>query len=45
MKHLIDGDSSSNVGGWGFCSSTGIDAQPYFRVFNMDIQAKNMTHK
>ncbi|AJU12820.1 photolyase [Saccharomyces cerevisiae RM11-1a] len=40
MKHLIDGDSSSNVGGWGFCSSTGIDAQPYFRVFNMDIQAK-----
>ncbi|CAI4052438.1 deoxyribodipyrimidine photo-lyase PHR1 SKDI_15G5200 [Saccharomyces kudriavzevii IFO 1802] len=40
MKHLIDGDSSSNTGGWGFCSSTGIDAQPYFRVFNMDIQTK-----
>ncbi|CAI4036656.1 hypothetical protein SMKI_15G5070 [Saccharomyces mikatae IFO 1815] len=40
MKHLVDGDSSSNTGGWGFCSSTGIDAQPYFRVFNMDIQTK-----
>ncbi|KOG99882.1 deoxyribodipyrimidine photo-lyase PHR1 DI49_1326 [Saccharomyces eubayanus] len=39
-KHLIDCDLSSNIGGWGFCSSTGIDAQPYFRVFNMDLQAK-----
>ncbi|EJS41560.1 phr1p [Saccharomyces arboricola H-6] len=45
MKHLIDGDPSSNTGGWGFCSSTGIDAQPYFRVFNMDIQTKKYDPK
>lgn len=39
-KHLIDCDLASNVGGWGFCSSTGIDAQPYFRVFNMERQSQ-----
>lgn len=39
-KHLIDFDLTSNVGGWGFCSSTGIDSQPYFRIFNMELQSK-----
>lgn len=39
-KHLIDFDLASNVGGWGFCSSTGIDSQPYFRIFNMELQSK-----
>lgn len=39
-RHLRDYDLSSNVGGWGFCSSTGIDAQPYFRIFNMELQSK-----
>lgn len=39
-KHLIDFDLASNVGGWGFCSSTGIDAQPYFRILNMELQSK-----
>lgn len=34
MKHLIDGDFASNNGGWGFSSSCGVDAQPYFRIFN-----------
>ncbi|KAJ5141052.1 hypothetical protein N7526_002047 [Penicillium atrosanguineum] len=34
MEHLIDGDFASNHGGWGFGSSTGVDPQPYFRVFN-----------
>lgn len=33
MKHLIDGDFASNNGGWGFSASTGIDPQPYFRIF------------
>jgi deoxyribodipyrimidine photo-lyase len=33
-SHLIDYDPSSNNGGWQFCSSTGVDAQPYFRIFN-----------
>lgn len=39
-KHLIDYDTASNVGGWGFCASTGIDCQPYFRVFNMKLQSE-----
>lgn len=34
MQHLIDGDLASNNGGWQWASSTGCDAQPYFRVFN-----------
>lgn len=34
MKVLIDGDFASNNGGWGFSASTGVDAQPYFRIFN-----------
>lgn len=39
-KHLIDCDLASNVGGWGFISSTGADAQPYFRIFNMERQSR-----
>lgn len=31
---LIDADFCSNNGGWGFSSSTGVDPQPYFRIFN-----------
>lgn len=34
MKHLADGDFSSNNGGWGFSAGTGVDPQPYFRIFN-----------
>ncbi|KAI9801841.1 MAG: hypothetical protein M1833_002155 [Piccolia ochrophora] len=34
MEHLIDGDFASNNGGWGFSASTGVDPQPYFRIFN-----------
>lgn len=34
MKNLIDGDFASNNGGWGFSASTGVDPQPYFRIFN-----------
>ncbi|KAL6237135.1 hypothetical protein BDW75DRAFT_204760 [Aspergillus navahoensis] len=34
MECLIDGDFASNHGGWGFGSSTGVDPQPYFRIFN-----------
>ncbi|KAF2748560.1 hypothetical protein M011DRAFT_400725 [Sporormia fimetaria CBS 119925] len=39
MTHLIDGDFASNNGGWGFCTSTGVDPQPYFRVFNPWLQS------
>ena len=32
--HLNDFDLSSNNGGWQWASSSGCDAQPYFRIFN-----------
>ncbi len=34
MQHLIDGDLAANNGGWQWSASTGVDAAPYFRVFN-----------
>lgn len=34
LSKLIDSDFCSNNGGWGFASSTGVDPQPYFRIFN-----------
>jgi deoxyribodipyrimidine photo-lyase len=40
MEQLIDGDFASNHGGWGFGSSTGVDPQPYFRVFNPLLQSE-----
>ncbi|MCO4754421.1 MAG: deoxyribodipyrimidine photo-lyase [Bacteriovoracaceae bacterium] len=33
-EKLIDYDLASNNGGWQWCSSTGTDAAPYFRIFN-----------
>ncbi|CAM9012420.1 unnamed protein product [Wickerhamomyces anomalus] len=39
-NHLIDADLSSNNGGWGFSSSTGLDAQPWFRIFNVYTQSE-----
>lgn len=32
--HLLDFDLASNNGGWQWSASTGVDAQPYFRIFN-----------
>lgn len=40
MQHLIDGDFASNNGGWGFSASTGVDPQPYFRIFNPLLQSE-----
>lgn len=40
ITHLIDGDFAANNGGWGFSSSTGVDPQPYFRVFNPWLQSE-----
>ncbi|KAK9429340.1 CDP photolyase [Lipomyces doorenjongii] len=40
MSQLVDGDFASNNGGWGFASSTGVDPQPYFRVFNPVLQSE-----
>lgn len=39
-EHLIDLDFSSNNGGWQWSASTGVDAQPYFRIFNPYLQSK-----
>lgn len=40
MENLIDGDFASNNGGWGFSASTGVDPQPYFRIFNPLLQSE-----
>jgi len=40
MQHLVDGDVALNNGGWQWSSSTGTDAQPYFRVFNPVLQGQ-----
>jgi deoxyribodipyrimidine photo-lyase len=40
IQHLIDGDLSSNNGGWQWSASTGTDAVPYFRVFNPVTQSE-----
>ncbi len=37
---LVDYDPASNNGGWQWSASTGTDAQPYFRIFNPDLQIK-----
>ena len=34
MSRLIDADFASNNGGWQWSASTGVDAAPYFRIFN-----------
>ena len=45
MQHLIDGDFSSNNGGWQWSSSTGTDSAPYFRIFNPITQSQNFDPK
>lgn len=37
---LIDFDLSANNGGWQWVSSSGCDAQPYFRIFNPTLQCE-----
>ena len=39
-EHLIDFDLSANNGGWQWASSSGCDAQPYFRIFNPVTQSQ-----
>lgn len=33
-EHLMDYDASSNILSWQWCAGTGVDPQPYFRIFN-----------
>ncbi len=39
-KKLLDYELASNNGNWQWAAGTGTDAQPYFRVFNPDAQAR-----
>lgn len=38
--HLSDYDASANILSWQWSAGTGIDPQPYFRIFNPYLQAK-----
>ena len=37
---LLDGDNASNLQGWQWAGGLGVDAAPYFRVFNLTTQAQ-----
>ena len=37
---LVDYDPASNNGGWQWSASTGTDSQPYFRIFNPELQLR-----
>jgi len=39
-KKLLDYELASNNGGWQWAAGTGVDAAPYFRIFNPTAQAK-----
>ncbi len=40
-QNLADHETANDVGGWQWAASTGMDAQPYFRVFNPMKQGKD----
>lgn len=39
-QYLMDYDAASNILSWQWCAGTGIDPQPYFRIFNPYAQSK-----
>lgn len=44
-RKLLDFDLASNNGGWQWAAGTGVDAQPYFRVFNPTAQMEKFDKK
>ena len=44
-QQLIDFDLAANNGGWQWASSSGCDAQPYFRIFNPISQSEKFDPK
>lgn len=42
---LLDYELSSNVGNWQWVSGSGVDAAPYFRIFNPETQLKKFDVK
>lgn len=39
-EKLMDFELASNVGGWQWAAGSGVDAAPYFRIFNPELQLK-----
>jgi deoxyribodipyrimidine photo-lyase len=39
-ERLVDGDLSQNAGNWQWVAGTGLDAAPWFRIFNPDLQER-----
>lgn len=39
-RNLVDYDAAANNGGWQWTAGTGLDAAPYFRIFNPILQGK-----
>lgn len=39
-KKLLDYEQSSNIGNWQWAAGSGVDAAPYFRIFNPTEQVK-----
>lgn len=44
-QHLLDFELASNVGGWQWSAGIGVDAAPYFRIFNPAEQQKKFDPK
>ena len=40
MHTLVDADLASNTLGWQWVAGTGVDAAPYFRIFNPVTQSR-----
>lgn len=40
MSQLLDGSLAANNGGWQWSASTGVDASPWFRIFNPTTQGE-----
>jgi deoxyribodipyrimidine photo-lyase len=44
-QKLLDFELSSNVGNWQWAAGSGVDAAPYFRIFNPSEQQKKFDPK
>ncbi len=44
-QNLLDFDLASNNGGWQWAASSGVDATPYFRIFNPYLQTERFDSK
>lgn len=44
-QYLMDYEASSNIGNWQWTASVATDAQPYFRIFNPELQSQKFDPK